>query len=77
MSEYLRSIKNIISKISGLEASEITSDAFFGDDLNVGDMELIEILQEVEEKFQIDLVDNIDDIESVQDVIDLIVEQVE
>jgi len=77
MSEYLKPIKNIIAKISGVEPSEITSDAFFGDDLNVGDMEFIEILQEIEEKFQVDLVDSIDEIESVQDVVDLIIEQVE
>ena len=77
MSEYLKPIKNIIAKISGVEPSEIASDSFFRDDLNVGDMELIEILQEIEEKSQVDLADNIDDIESVQDVIDLIIEQVE
>lgn len=77
MSEYLKSVKNIIAKISGVEPSEITLDAFFGEDLNVGDMELVEILQEIEEKFQIDIVDAIDDIESVGDVIEIIVEQVE
>jgi acyl carrier protein len=75
--EYFKEIKKIIEEKTGLEPSEITADSFFEDDLNLGEMELIEILNELEEKYHTDLMEEKDNIDTVQDLIDLLSEQVE
>jgi acyl carrier protein len=76
-SDYLKEIKKMIEEKTGIETSEITADLFFEDDLNLGDMELLEILNELEEKFQVELVDEKDSIETVQDLVDLLSEKIE
>jgi len=75
--EYFKDIKKIIEEKTGLEPSEITADSFFEDDLNLGEMELIEILNELEEKYHTDLMEEKDNIETVQDLVDLLSEQIE
>ena len=76
-SDYYKDIKKIIEEKTGLEPSEITLDSYFEDDLNLGEMELIEILSELEEKFNTDLMEQRENIETVQDLVDLLSEQVE
>ena len=76
-SDYYKDIKKIIEDKTGLEPSEITLDSYFEDDLNLGEMELIEILSELEEKFNTDLMEQRENIETVQDLVDLLSEQVE
>jgi len=76
-SDYLKEIKKIIEEKTGIETSEITPDLFFEDDLNLGDMELLEILNELEDKYKADLVDEKDNIETVQDLADLLSEKIE
>jgi acyl carrier protein len=75
--EYFREIKKIIEEKTGLEPSEITAESYFEDDLNVGEMELIEILNELEEKYHTELVDEKDNILTVQDLVDLLSEKIE
>jgi acyl carrier protein len=75
--EYFREIKRIIEEKTGLEASEITADSYFEADLNLGEMELIEILNELEEKYHTELVDDKDKIETVQDLVDILSEKIE
>lgn len=75
--EYFKDIKKLIEEATGVEPSEITPDSYFEDDLNIGEMELIEILSELEEKFHVELMDKREDIETVQDLVDLLSEQVE
>lgn len=75
--EYFREIKKIIEEKTGLEPSEITAESYFEDDLNVGEMELIEILNELEEKYHTELVDEKDNIQTVQDLVDLLSEKIE
>lgn len=77
MSEYLTRFKKIISDHSGMDREEILEGSYFEDDLNIGEMELIEMLAELEEMYHVDLVDSVEDFETVQDVIDSIVEQIE
>ncbi len=76
MSNYYGQIKKIISEKTGLESSEITTESFFEDDLNIGEMELLEILEELEETLHVDLVENIDTFETVQDLIDALEEHI-
>ena len=77
MDEYINKTKKIISEKTGLETEEIEMSAYFEDDLNVSELELLEIIEEVEESFHIELMENKDEIETVQDLADLIAEQVD
>jgi acyl carrier protein len=75
--EYLKEIKKIIEDKIGTDPADITPESFFEDDLNVGEMELIEILTELEDKYHVELMEDRDNIETVQDLIDMLTEQVE
>lgn len=75
--DYFKEIKKIIEEKTGLEPSEIIADSFFEDDLNIGEMDLLEILNELEEKYHTDLVDEKEDLETVQDLVDLLSEKIE
>ena len=75
--DYFKDIRKLIEEKTGLEASEITAESYFEDDLNVGEMELIEILNELEEKYHTELVDEKENILTVQDLVDLLAEKIE
>jgi len=75
--EYFKDIRKIIEEKTGLEPSEITPESYFEDDLNIGEMELIEILNELEEKYHTDLTEERENIETVQDLVDILSELVE
>jgi acyl carrier protein len=76
-SDYFKEVRKILEEKTGLEPDEITLDAFFEDDLNLGEMELIEILNELEEKFHTDLLEEKDNLETVQDLVDILSEKIE
>ncbi len=69
--------KQIIAHRAGLEPREILDDMFFGDDLNLGDVELTEILEELEEELKVELLDEQENIENVKDLLDLLEERLE
>ena len=52
---YIKTAKDIISNMTGLEVDEIHDESYFEDDLNIGHIELHEILTEIEEKLDVDL----------------------
>ena len=70
-------VKQIIAHKTGLEPHEILDDMCFGDDLNLGDIELTEILEELEDLFKVDLLNEQGQIESVKDLTDLLEEKLE
>lgn len=74
---YFKEIKRIIEEKTGLDPSEITEESFIEDDLNIGEMELIEILSDLEEKYHVELIKEKDSIETVQDLVDLLSEEIE
>lgn len=76
-SDYHKKVKEVISAKSGIDVDEIESESYFEDDLNLSQMELVEILAELEEMFQIELMESKEEIETVQDLMDLVGEQVE
>lgn len=76
-SDYFTKIKKIIVEKTGLEASEIHRDSFFEDDLNIGEMELAEILSELEEDLQVDLLEDKDSIQSVTDLLEILSEKLD
>lgn len=76
-SEYFVKIKKVIEQKTGLSSSEIHETSYFEDDLNIGEMELLEILSELEEIYQTELVSEQENIETVQDLVDLISEKID
>ena len=77
MAEYLGKIKKVITEKTGLESSEISPESFIEDDLNIGDMELLEILEELEEVFHMELIEHSGNFETIQDIIDLLEESIQ
>ena len=77
MGDYVKKVKQIISVKAGVDVSEISKDDFFEEDLNIGELELIEILSEIEDALQVNLMDKKNDIECVQDLVDILAEKLE
>ena len=73
--EYLGWIKKYLSDKFGVELEDIHESSYFEDDLNVGEMDLVELLADLEEELKIDLTEERDNVETVQDLLDLIEEQ--
>lgn len=76
-SNHKEKVKQIIAHKAGMEPKEILDDMFFGDDLNLGELDLIEILEELEDLFKIELIDGQSEIESVKDLFDALEEKLE
>lgn len=77
MTDRFNQIKKIISEKVGIDPTEVTKDAYFEDDLNIGEMELVEILSEIEEVFHVDLMDDKDNISSVVDLLEILSEKLD
>lgn len=78
MDEYLKEIKQLISEKTGMELDEITEDSYFEDDLNMGQMDLVDLLTDLEEIYQTEgLIEEKEELETVQDLVDLLIEKVE
>ena len=75
--DYLEILKNLISEKEGLDREEIIAESFFEGDLNIGELQLVEILTELEEQFHVELLEDKEELDTVQDVIDALSEQVE
>jgi len=76
-SEYFAKTKKVIEEKTGVSPADIHESSFFEDDLNVGEMELLEILSELEEMFKVDLVSEQENIVTVQDILDLLSEKID
>lgn len=71
-------IKGMIAEKTGADPAEITADSYFEDDLNVGELELVELLSDIEEILDIEgLLADKDDILTVGDLMDAIGEKTE
>ncbi len=77
MGDYVKKVKQIISVKAGVDISEISNEEYFEEDLNIGELELIEILSEIEDALQVNLMDKKNDIECVQDLVDILAEKLE
>ena len=78
MDEYLKKVTQLISEKTGIETEEITEESYFEDDLNMGEMDLVELLTDLEEIYKTEgLLEEKDNIETVQEVIDMLIEKVE
>jgi len=77
MHDYTKGLMQIIIEKTGVDESDISPEAYFEEDLNISELELIEILTELEEKYQVDLLEERENLETVQDLADLLTELVE
>ena len=77
MINYLNKVKKIIEDKTGLDPSEISLESYFEEDLNISEMELLEILEEIEELFNLDLTSEKENIETVGDLIELLEEHLD
>jgi acyl carrier protein len=75
--DTIKKVKKIIADRSGHEPHEILEASYFEDDLNIGEMDLMDILVELEDAFQIELLAEKDNLETVQDLLDVMSEQLE
>jgi len=75
--EYFGKIKKIIEEYTGVPPADIHENSFFEEDLNIGEMDLLEILSELEEIYHVDLISEQENIATVQDVIDIISEKID
>jgi len=77
---YLEKIRKIIFEKTGVVAEEVVPTAHFEEDLNIGEQEFIEILEEAEETFQVDLSeykDNAETIETVEELISVLSDELD
>ncbi len=51
----LKKIKEILAENFGIDPSEVMENAYFEEDLNLGEYEMIELLAELEEVYQIEI----------------------
>jgi len=75
---YLKRVIQVIINKTGIDPEEIGDDSYFEDDLNVGQLELLEIISALEEEYSVEFSeDEKENIESVMDLVELIMEKVE
>ena len=77
MTDYFEVIKDLIAEKEGVDAEDISEDSFFEGDLNIGEMQLVQILTELEEQFHVELIEDKENFDTVQDLLDALTEQVE
>ncbi len=73
----MRKIIELISLRAGMEVTEITPEMFLEDDLNIGEMEVSELVQELEEEYKIDLAEELKSVETVIDLVAAVEEKIE
>jgi len=74
---YLEEIKKIIFEKTGIGPEEIEPASHFAEDLNIGEPEFIEILEEIEKNFQVDLSEHKENIETIEKLINILSEELD
>jgi len=77
MSNYLSKVKALISERYGVGPEEITGESFIEGDLNIGEIDLMELLAELEEIYKIEFPEDKESIKTINDIIDIILESVD
>ncbi|MFC9089157.1 acyl carrier protein [Nocardiopsis dassonvillei] len=71
--EILKGLGEIIEEIVGTEASEVTPEKSFVDDLDIDSLSMVEIAVAAQDKFGVEIPDDqLKDLKTVQDVINFI-----
>ncbi|KKU30441.1 MAG: Acyl carrier protein [candidate division WWE3 bacterium GW2011_GWA1_46_21] len=77
MSKYENQIKKIISLRAGVDVHEVTPATYFQDDLNIGEIELLEIISDIEEELKVEIKATGDEIQTVEDIINIVTDQLD
>jgi acyl carrier protein len=73
MADYSAKVKDIIEKELGVEREKLTDDASFIDDLGADSLDIVELVMELEEEFDIQIPDDqAEKIKTVGEAIDYI-----
>ena len=73
--EILEQVKETIVEQLGVEAEKVTENATFIEDLAADSLDVVELIMNIEEKFEIEIPDSdAEKIVTVKDVIDYIIE---
>lgn len=69
----LEKIKNILSHQFDIDVNSISEDTSFRDDLDADSLDLVELIMELEDEFDLEIEDEeVDSIEVVKDAVDYI-----
>jgi len=61
----------------GIEPEEIEPTSHFEEDLNMGELELMGLIEELEKEFSLELKDLCENVETVEDLITILTEELE
>ena len=75
MTEIKNKIYALVASKAGIEIEEINDNSSFSDDLNLGEMEILDIITEIEEMYEITLEVDTEDLETVGDLISAVSEE--
>ena len=71
--EIFEKLKGIITEQLGVDAEDITSDATFVDDLEADSLDIVELIMQIEEEFEMEIPDEAaEKIVTVDDVVEYI-----
>ncbi len=75
--EIFEKVKNIVSEQLGVDASEVTPEASFANDLGADSLDVVELVMALEEEFDVEIPDEAaEKIETVQAAVDFIGQKV-
>ena len=77
MENYLQQIKQIISHKTGTDVQEIGEDTYLEEDLNIGEIELLEIITDIEDALDIEVTADTEDIKTVGDLASHVADKLE
>jgi acyl carrier protein len=74
---YLKNIQRIIADKMGIEPQEIEPSSHFEEDLNMGDLEFMELIEELENDYDVEIADLVEEVVTVEDLITILTEELE
>ncbi len=78
MDKYIHRIIAIIIEKTGADPEDIKESSYLEDDLNIGEIELVEIISAIEDEYKIEFDDNKkENITSVIDLVEIVMEKLE
>ena len=78
MVDYLEDIKKLISKQFDIAEEDIEEDSFFEADLNIGDLDLEDLIENIQDKYQIQIPsEKVATFKKVSDIVSYLFENVE
>ena len=75
--DYRQKIIEMLAKKLGIEVEEITPESYFEDDLNLGELELLELITDIEDDYSIDLSEEKETLETVLDLLNAVTDKLE